>query len=280
MATSRLMFRPVVSSRPLQSSCSSYARKGSPNSSRKDTCQALGSDSNINGEEMSFTRANAAGSRNTHLARKVTIQEVIPLPLIGQSFDVVGLPSTLAFKTAKWEFNPLQTQGLIERVIVDCRFFTFLAIAGSLIGSILCFVEGFAMVMKSYFRYFEAALHKMDYGSVVELLIEAIDMFLVGTALLIFGMGLYEMFVRPKVMLSASDRLGLFHLKGIPSWLKMESVSKAKTRVGHAIIMILQVGMLEKFNSVPLVTGLDLASFAGALLVSSASIFCLFKLSS
>lgn len=59
----------------------------------------------------------------------------------------------------------------------------------------------------------------------------------------------------------------------------MESVTQAKYRIGYAAIMILQVGLLEKFKKVPLVTSLDLACFAGAVLVSSASIFDLSKLS-
>jgi len=38
------------------------------------------------------------------------------------------------------------------------------------------------------------------------------------------------------------------------------------------------VGVLEKFKSVPLVTGLDMACFGGAVLASSASVFLLSKL--
>lgn len=54
---------------------------------------------------------------------------------------------------------------------------------------------------------------------------------------------------------------------------------QAKTKIGHAVVMILQVGVLEKFKSVPLVTGLDLACFAGAVFLSATCIFLLSKLS-
>ena len=59
----------------------------------------------------------------------------------------------------------------------------------------------------------------------------------------------------------------------------MQSVSQAKSKLGHAVMMLLQVGVLEKFKSVPLVTGLDLACFAGTVLMSSTCIFLLSKLS-
>lgn len=59
----------------------------------------------------------------------------------------------------------------------------------------------------------------------------------------------------------------------------MESVSQAKSRIGHSVMMVLQVGVLEKFNSIPIVTSLDLVCFAGAVLLSSACIFLLSKLS-
>lgn len=59
----------------------------------------------------------------------------------------------------------------------------------------------------------------------------------------------------------------------------MQSVSQAKSRIGHAVMMILQVGVLEKLKDIPVVTGVDLACFAGAVLISSASIFLLSRLS-
>ncbi|KAJ6940041.1 hypothetical protein NC651_006251 [Populus alba x Populus x berolinensis] len=59
----------------------------------------------------------------------------------------------------------------------------------------------------------------------------------------------------------------------------MQSVSVAKSKIVHAIVMILQVGLLEKFSNVPSATGLDVACFAGAVLISSAWIFPLPRLS-
>lgn len=64
-----------------------------------------------------------------------------------------------------------------------------------------------------------------------------------------------------------------------PKWVEMGSVSQAQSRIGHAVMMVLQVEVLEKFNSIPVVTSLDLVCFAGAALLSSACIFLLSRLS-
>lgn len=64
----------------------------------------------------------------------------------------------------------------------------------------------------------------------------------------------------------------------IPTWVEMESMSEAKSKIGHAVMMILQVGVLEKFKNIPLSSAVDLACFAAAVIISSASIFFLSKL--
>ncbi|KAG7020537.1 hypothetical protein SDJN02_17222, partial [Cucurbita argyrosperma subsp. argyrosperma] len=159
----------------------------------------------------------------------------------------------------KTKIRRRQIQKFIEKIIIDCRFFTLFAVAGSLLGSILCFLEGSFIVAESYLQYFNGVSRRSDESHAVELLIESLDMFLVGTALVVFGVGLFAMF-------------------NIPTWVEMESVSEAKSKIGHAVMMILQVGVLEKFKSIPLSSATDLACFAAAILISSASIFFLSRL--
>nr|XP_004238209.1 uncharacterized protein LOC101245158 isoform X2 [Solanum lycopersicum] len=175
-------------------------------------------------------------------------------------------------------------QSSIEKGILDCRFFSLLAVAGTLIGSLLCFIEGCYLIIESYIHYFIAISHKSDLGHVVQLLIEAIDMFLLGTAMLTFGMGLYVMFVGSRninVKGDDDDQLSgkkLYYFQTLPSLMGMKSVMQAKARIGHALIMLLQVGVLEKFKNIPVVNGLDLACFAAAVFVSSICVFILSRL--
>ncbi|KAH9758503.1 hypothetical protein KPL71_016713 [Citrus sinensis] len=223
-------------------------------------------------------KASAAASDSLMITAKTEV---------GRGIDVSSLlanvtRAALKFLRPRPSVNPTSSnshiQRFIERVIIDCRFFTFFAVAGSLLGSILCFVE-------SYVKFFNSLSQKANQAPIMHLVIEAIDMFLVGTALLIFGVGLYAMFVGSKNIkekssqIPASNLFGLFYLKTPPKWVEMGSVSQAQSRIGHAVMMVLQVEVLEKFNSIPVVTSLDLVCFAGAALLSSACIFLLSRLS-
>ncbi|XP_060957858.1 uncharacterized protein LOC115697478 isoform X1 [Cannabis sativa] len=104
----------------------------------------------------------------------------------------------------------------IEKVIYRCRFMALLGVLGSLIGSILCFIKGCAYVVQSFVEYI------VNHGKVIMLLVEAIDVYLLGTVMLVFGMGLYELFVSnlgtAKSLTEekgpyASNLFGLFTLK-------------------------------------------------------------------
>ncbi|KAJ0536079.1 hypothetical protein HanIR_Chr09g0437591 [Helianthus annuus] len=207
------------------------------------------------------------------------VVEVEPTQTISEGVDVATL---MAFLTRRRQWN-LIIQSLVEKIIVDSRFFTMFGVAGTLLGSVLCFLEGVFLVVESYLQYFHALYHHSNHGHIMDLLIKALDMFLVGTAMLTFGMGLYVMFVGSKAPkgrpIPSSNFFGLFHLKEFPSWAGIKSISQAKSKIGHALMLLLQVGVLEKFKSIPLVTGLDLACFAAAVFVSSAGLFILSRLS-
>ncbi|CAL4927229.1 unnamed protein product [Urochloa decumbens] len=170
----------------------------------------------------------------------------------------------------------------IHQAIISCQSFTLIGVAGSLVGSVPLFAKGCAFVMKSFFMH--TMSHAVDKGEIVKLLIEALDMFLMGTALIKFGMGIYIMFYGSQNIQTPAGHvntphLGAFNLKKLKDGARIRSITQAKTRIGHAIVLLLQVGVLEKFKCVPLVTGLDMACFAGAVLASSAGVFLLSKLS-
>ncbi|KAB1220516.1 hypothetical protein CJ030_MR3G015769 [Morella rubra] len=286
MATTRL-FRV---SRPLRFGLAS----SSSSSLSATTVRCLGK-SGFNGEKSVFgdgERKSVVAAKASVLAVSERIITAAPqlinpgvLDLASLAANVSRAAIVLLRVAVKRKPRKLDIQMLIERGIIDCRFFTLLAVAGSLLGSVLCFVEGCCSILQSYVQYFSTLSHKSDQDLVVQLLVEALDMFLVGTAMIMFGMGLYVIFVGKKTIkgkgprLSGSNLFGLFPMKTLPTWVEMQSVSQAKSRIGHAVMMILQVGVLEKLKDIPVVTGVDLACFAGAVLISSASIFLLSRLS-
>ncbi|THU60290.1 hypothetical protein C4D60_Mb07t11060 [Musa balbisiana] len=157
-----------------------------------------------------------------------------------------------------------------DPVIYRCRFFAFLAVAGSLMGS------GSTYVIDSFREYF------LSGGKVILMLVEAIDIYLIGTVMLVFGMGLYELFISnldiAKMSSYGSNLLGLFKLLERPRWLDIQSVNELKTKLGHVIVMVLLVGMFEKSKKVTISSTADLLCFAASILLSSSCLYLLSKL--
>uniref|UniRef100_A0A7N0V0Q9 Structural constituent of ribosome n=1 Tax=Kalanchoe fedtschenkoi TaxID=63787 RepID=A0A7N0V0Q9_KALFE len=179
------------------------------------------------------------------------------------------------------------TESAIERVIFDFRFLALLAVAGSLAGSLLCFLNGCVYVADAYKVYWTGCLKGIHTGKMVLRLVEAIDVYLAGTVMLIFAMGLYGLFISnvpPDVpastdrALTGSSLFGMFALTERPKWMKISSLDELKTKVGHVIVMILLVKMFERSKMVTITTGLDLLSYSICIFLSSASLYILHNL--
>ncbi|KAI9113360.1 hypothetical protein K1719_015885 [Acacia pycnantha] len=227
--------------------------------------------------------SSSSSSRRLSQSHKATSLKHSPLtsqpqPLLPPS-PLSAFTSTFGRLLNSLKPNPssnLHPQMLIQKAIVDCRFLTLFAVLGSLLASLLCFIEGCSLVIQSYAQCFHIWSNRLDRGHVAKLLIEAIDMFLVGTGMLIFGVGLYVMFVGSK-----TEQKPWLHgrdSQSTPRWVGIESIGEAKSKIGHAVMLILQVGVVDKLKDIPMVTGLDLACFAAAIFTSSASIFLLSRL--
>ncbi|KNA08026.1 hypothetical protein SOVF_166330, partial [Spinacia oleracea] len=137
-------------------------------------------------------------------------------------------------------------ESTIERIIFDFRFLALLAVGGSLAGSVLCFMNGCVYVADAYRIYWTSCLKGNHSGNMVLRLVEAIDVYLAGTVMLVFAMGLYGLFisnssgdVHPSSdrALKGSSLFGMFALKERPRWMKISSLGELKTKVGHVIVM-------------------------------------------
>ncbi|KAI5656609.1 hypothetical protein M9H77_25402 [Catharanthus roseus] len=169
----------------------------------------------------------------------------------------------------------------VEKVIYACRFFAILAVWGSLVGSFLCFIKGCAFVIESFQEYF------VNRGKVIFSLVEALDVYLLGTVMLVFGMGLYELFISnlDKSKSFSDERIpyrsnffGLFALKERPRWLEIKSVNELKTKLGHVIVMLLLIGFFDKTKKAAILSPIDLLCFSTSVLLSSGCLFLLSKL--
>ncbi|KAG9452928.1 hypothetical protein H6P81_005832 [Aristolochia fimbriata] len=185
--------------------------------------------------------------------------------------------------------DSLVYEELIEKGIYRCRFLTFLGVLGSLVGSFLCFIKGCTYVVDSFAEYF---VRSGKSEKVILSLVEAIDIYLLGTVMLVFGMGLYELFISNLDIASnygksagkgssqpcGSNLFGLFTLLERPKWLEIQSVNELKTKLGHVIVMVLLVGLFEKSRTVVISSTLELLCFSASILLSSGCLYLLSKL--
>ncbi|MED6142924.1 hypothetical protein PIB30_002216 [Stylosanthes scabra] len=143
----------------------------------------------------------------------------------------------------------------IEKVIYRCRFLASLGVFGSLIGSFLCFIKGSTVVVESFSSYL------VDRTKIIQMLIEALDVYLLGTVMLDNTLS--------KPSKGVTER---------PKWLDISTVNELKTKVGHVIVMLLLIGLFDKSKRAVIQTPLDLLCFCASLFLSSSCLFLLSKL--
>jgi len=145
-----------------------------------------------------------------------------------------------------------QPQGLLEKIfeniLFQSRLVVLLAVVGSLVASILMFFKGAGEIAKAAISFFkhpfevrsEVAGHTAEVGheelSIV--LIASIDAFLFAAMLLIFAMGIYELFISEIDPASKRE-------DSRPNWLEIHSLDDLKNAVGKVILMILIVRLFE-----------------------------------
>ena len=128
----------------------------------------------------------------------------------------------------------------LERKLDRIRLISVIAVVASGFGSLLMFIIGAVKVFRAYMVYFEEGLFSQVTSDpatnvAIALVIQAIDLFLIAVVLLIFGAGIYSLFVheldpaRPEVK----------------SWTRIRSISQLKSILAELVIIILMVKFLE-----------------------------------
>lgn len=192
-----------------------------------------------------------------------------------------ALPSPLLNYTPPWTER---VENFVERAIFNFRFLSLLAVAGSLAGSFLCFLKGCVFITESYGAFYTMCLKGVHNGKVILRLVEAVDVYLTGTVMLIFGMGLYGLFVSnvasglpPKEdrALQNSSLFGMFLLQKRPKWMRIASLDELKTKLGHVVVMILLVKMFERSKAITVTTSADLLSYSISIFLTSGALLVL-----
>lgn len=116
----------------------------------------------------------------------------------------------------------------MRRVFSASHYFILIAVVGLLLGSLAVFVFGgittVAMIGEAFGR---AEFNAEGTRFFSTELIELVDLFLLGTAVLITSIGLYELFIDPAIPL--------------PNWLSVKSLDQLKMNLVAVIIVMLAV---------------------------------------
>src|SRR5688572_28025010 len=130
-------------------------------------------------------------------------------------------------------------ESAFETFLFNSRLIVILAVLGSLTSSVLMFVRGALLIAHAtvdFVKHIGGNQEGHDELSVT--LISSVDSFLFATVLLIFAMGIYELFISKidPASRTADSR---------PNWLQIHSLDDLKSAIGKVILMILIVRLFE-----------------------------------
>ena len=159
-------------------------------------------------------------------------------------------------------------ENLFESFLFNSRFLVLFAVLGALFSSAIMFIKGTMKITDTAIIFWgqitgtRDAAHSSD--TLVALFVSSVDIYLFATVLLIFSMGLYELFISK---ISTAGR----HQDSRPQWMKINSLDDLKSALGKVILMILIVWFFEQSLIIKYHTALDLLYLGvGILLVAGA----------
>ena len=126
-----------------------------------------------------------------------------------------------------------------RRIIAGTRFFTIIAVLGTLAGSILMFFLGIVSIYDAFHSviYYSPDEGNVFGGSAIIGVIGGLDLFLVAIVLLYFAYGVYSLFIHPE---ESEEELAM------PAWLRVRQIGQLKQVVAEMIIVILFVLFLRQ----------------------------------
>lgn len=157
----------------------------------------------------------------------------------------INWPSILIFKS--------QTARSFEKTLYLSRFLTLFSVVGSLISAIVLFIFGTMNVFiafKNFLNNPTGADHS-DLAKLLTVFVSSVDVYLFAMVLIIFGMGVYELFI------SKMDPVET-KLDTRPSWLRITSIDDLKSSLGKVILMVLIVSVFEHSLSIDYDKSVDL----------------------
>ena len=157
---------------------------------------------------------------------------------------------------------------IFETLLFGLRFITFFAVIGSMFASLALFIRSSIQVyegLKFFILHFHSG-ESHDLEHLVAQFVSSIDGYLFAMILIIFSMGIYELFINKIDPVTRK-------LDKRPSWLQINSIDELKTSLGKVILMILIVSFFEHSLSITYENVSDLLLLGVGILLISAALF-------
>lgn len=124
----------------------------------------------------------------------------------------------------------------IEKWLYRTKYLAVIAVIGSLISALALFVKSSMVVYEGLVVFFTEK--KVEIQDLTQIFVESIDAYLFALVLIIFGIGVYELFIS-KVDPTEQN------LASRPSWLRVHNIDSLKSSLGSVILMVLIVSVFE-----------------------------------
>jgi len=163
-------------------------------------------------------------------------------------------------------------EGLFEGTLWNSRFVILAAVVGSLVAGFVIFymatVDVYFLLMHAI-HYADADMaeeaRKALHDSTVSHIVEVVDGYLLATVMLIFSLGLYELFI--------SDIDQAHGSKASSKILVINNLDDLKGRLAKVILMIMIVTLFEEALHMKLETPLDLVYLGGSIALIALALY-------
>lgn len=161
---------------------------------------------------------------------------------------------------------------LFEKGLWASRFITLLAVIFSILAAFALFflasADLYHVVIATY-QYFFMGVHPADFhADIVADIIGAIDLYLIAVVLLIFGFGIYELFI---------SEIDVAKGTGGEKILYVSSLDELKDKIAKVIVMVLVVSFFQRVLHAEYKGALEMLYFAVSITALSLGLYLLHK---
>ena len=159
-----------------------------------------------------------------------------------------------------------------EKGLWASRMVILLAVVFSILSSFALFVIGSAdlyHVVISTYQYFFSGVHPEDFhADIVAEIIGAIDLYLIAVVLLIFGFGIYELFI---------SEIDVAKGSGDDKVLYVASLDELKDKIAKVIVMVLVVSFFQRILHTEYKGALEMLYFSISIAALALGLYFLHK---